>query len=281
MLEIPESNTIARQLRDAVCGKTIKYVEAAGSPHGFAWYFGEPSAYPSLLCGKRMDDARAIAGYVEIKVQEARILINDGVNVRYFDMGAPLPKKHQLLVEFEDNSSLVCTIRMYGGIYAYPDGAFENTYFSVAKNKPSPLSDEFSRECFDRIYDDTPSKLSVKALLATEQRIPGVGNGCLQDILFMAKINPLTKISALTNKDLDVLYKSTRKTLSCMIAKGGRDTEKDLFGCVGGYQTVLSSKTYGQACPRCGMRITRKAYLGGNVYFCSMCQPVASAVRRR
>jgi formamidopyrimidine-DNA glycosylase len=53
---------------------------------------------------------------------------------------------------------------------------------------------------------------------------------------------------------------------------GGRDTEKDLFGNMGGYKTILSKNTVQNPCPGCGGTIIKEAYMGGAVYFCPVCQ---------
>jgi len=74
-------------------------------------------------------------------------------------------------------------------------------------------------------------------LLAAEQRIPGLGNRTLQDILFNARIHPKKKVSTFTEDDKKHIYNSTKSTLKEMLSKGGRDTEKDLFGNPGGYIT--------------------------------------------
>ncbi|QQO11311.1 hypothetical protein [Breznakiella homolactica] len=274
MLEIPESHTLAAQLNETVGGKTITRVIAAAAPHGFAFYFGDPGNYPKLLEGEKIRNAAAYAGLTEISAGGKRILFGDGTNVRYLEPGAEPPKKHQLLVTFGDGSSIVCTIQMYGGIWAFPDGKNDSPYYKVAKEKPSPLSDAFDEGYFMTICGEAKPTLSAKALLATEQRIPGLGNGVLQDILFTAGINPKNKINTLTQKDLKGLYKSIRKTLKAMTDKGGRDTEKDLFGKNGGYKTILSNNTLKDPCPVCGGTIIRQAYLGGNVYYCPVCQPL-------
>ncbi len=274
MLEIPESNTISRQLRETIIGKKIIKVVAAYTTHGFTWYSGDPSSYHNVLVNKTIDDAKAVAGQVEIYAANMRILFCDGVNIRYFTKEMETPKKHQLYIEFDDNSKIVCTVQMLGGIYLNFENNNKSFYYLVAKEKPSPLSDEFDEDYFNKLFNDTEKKLSVKALLATEQRIPGLGNGTLHDILFNAMINPQTKLSTLKDKDIDLLYKSVKSTLSDMTNKGGRDTEKDLFGNIGGYMTTLSSKTADKGCPRCGDNIVKKAYLGGSVYFCPTCQPI-------
>ena len=85
--------------------------------------------------------------------------------------------------------------------------------------------------------------MSVKAFLATEQRIPGLGNGVLQDILQQAGLHPRRKIGSMTEAYRKRMYESVVGTLEKMTAAGGRDTEKDLFGNKGGYQTLLSEMT--------------------------------------
>jgi len=54
---------------------------------------------------------------------------------------------------------------------------------------------------------------------------------------------------------------------------GGRDTEKDLYGNTGGYATKMSKNALTAGCPMCGGTVTKEAYLGGSVYYCSHCQP--------
>lgn len=273
MLEIPESHTISRQLDETIKGKTILNVCANSFPHKFAFFFGDPAGYHSLLSEKRINGAHAVAGQIEIAAQDARILLADGVNVRFLAPGETVPSKHQLLIEFDDESALVCTVQMYGGLWAYPEGKNENPYYKVAKEKPSPLSEEFDKAYFEGLLRASRPNLSAKAFLATEQRIPGLGNGVLQDILFRAGIHPKNKISTISDAQREKLFRSVKDTLFEMTAKGGRDTEKDLFGCPGGYKTLLSAKTLQKPCPVCGGKLVRQAYLGGNVYFCPNCQP--------
>ena len=47
-----------------------------------------------------------------------------------------------------------------------------------------------------------------------------------------------------------------------------------MSGHAGGYGVKLSAKTLNHPCPRCGGTIERKAYMGGNVYYCPVCQPL-------
>jgi formamidopyrimidine-DNA glycosylase len=273
MIELPEALNIAGQINKAVSGKRIALVTAAHTPHKLAWYYGEPAKYPRLLVGRTVGRASAFGGLVEIKAEEANILLGEGAAVRFHGKGAPRPPKHQLLVEFEDDTAISASIQMYGGMGAFLEGELDNPYYRVAKAKPSPFSPEFDGRYFNRIISAPDvQKLSLKALLATEQRIPGLGNGVLQDILFHAKMHPKRKVSTLSGNDREALFDCVRNTLSVMAAQGGRDTELDLFGRPGGYKTLLCKNTVNKPCPVCGCIIKKQAYMGGSVYYCEGCQ---------
>jgi len=273
MIEIPEANVLARQIGESLSGKEIVSVVAAKSAHKFTWYYGDPQDYHDLLVGKRVKGAAAFGGQVEIQADSVRILFSDGVNLRYHEKGRKRPVKHQLLIEFADGSGLSASVQMYGGICCFREGEYDNTYYILAKAKPGPLSAEYDREYFAGIvHAEGADRLSIKAILATEQRIPGLGNGILQDILYNAGLHPKRKVATLTPEEERLLFESIKTTIAEMIDGGGRDTEKDFYGNPGGYQTKLSKYTAGKPCLRCGTPIKKESYMGGSIYSCPQCQ---------
>lgn len=147
MIEIPEAVTLARQITEAVGRKTIKTVIAGYSPHKFAWYHGDPAEYNSRLRGKTIGTAVSRGGLAEVAADDMRLLFGDGVALR-FHPGDKRPAKHQLLVEFEDGTSISASVQMYGGMWCFREGEFDNPYFHVAWEKPSPLSNAFDRDYF-------------------------------------------------------------------------------------------------------------------------------------
>lgn len=272
MLEIPESKIISNQAGNTLINKKIVDVFTATSPHKFAFFSGDPAEYPKLLTGRQITSTKGHGMFVDIYCDEDKcITIGEGINMRYYKATDELPKKYQLLIAFDDNSCVAYSVAMYGGIWAYR-GEFENPYYQGSLNSISPLDDHFDENYFDNILKNTTKDLSLKALLATEQRIPGLGNGVLQDILFNAGMHPKRKKSTLTDTQKAKLFHSLKETLHKMTDLGGRDTEKDLFGNSGGYQTILSKNSYKNPCPNCGDAIVKQAYLGGSVYFCPTCQ---------
>jgi len=272
MLEIPESKTISLQAGNTLAGKKITEVITASSPHKFAFYYGDPSGYTDLLKGKHIKSSKGHGMFVDIFCDDdTSITIGDGTNIRYYMPYEPRPEKHQLLIVFDDGSFVVFTVAMYGGIWAYR-GRLDNKYHQGSMSSISPLDEAFDEQYFDGILQNTSKDLSLKALLATEQRIPGLGNGVLQDILFNAGLHPKRKKSSLSDFHKAELFHSLKVTLNKMTDLGGRDTEKDLFGHFGGYKTILSKNTLANPCPNCGDAIVKEAYLGGAIYFCPTCQ---------
>ncbi len=275
MIELPEAVSLSKQINETISGKHIKSVIAAYTPHKLAWYYGDKTKFAELLTGKAIEKAGSRGGLVEIQVGKANILLGDGVNLRFHKKNELRPAKHQLLVEFTDGTALSAVVQMYGGLGAFLDGELDNKYYLVAKEKPSPLSPEFDKGYFDQVVSATEvQKLSLKALLATEQRIPGLGNGVLQDILFNGKLHPKKRVSTLAGTDISALFNAIKTTLSAMASQGGRDTELDLFGNPGDYKTILCKNTVGKPCPVCGTTIKKEAYMGGSVYYCEKCQKV-------
>jgi len=275
MIEIPESNTYAKQINELLIGKQITSVIAASSPHKFAWYFGDPEDYPGRLIGNAILSALGFGMFVEIKLSHATLLFSDGVKLRWHPTAGPIPKKHQLLLGLDDGTQISASLQMYGGIVALDDeDKLDNLYYQIALEKPSPLSDDFSETYFEEILTpEEVQKLPLKGALATEQRIPGLGNGCLQDILWKANLNPRRKTNTLSNQEKNTLFISLKDILVKMTQLGGRNTEKDLLGEPGGYQVVMCSVNKEKPCPICGTLIKKESYMGGSIYTCPSCQP--------
>ena len=273
MIELPECMTLARQMNASLIGWRIAQAAAGASPHRFAFYTGDPKGYGAALEGRVIQEARSFGGILEVSLGDIMLMFNDGANLRLHAPNSKLPEKHQLLLVFENGSALSCTVQMYAGISLCPEGAIASDYHRVARGKPSPLGDAFSPAWFQGLPQNN-EKLSAKAFLATQQRIPGLGNGALQDILFRAHVHPRTKMASLNPDTLGLLYRAVKDTLKEMADKGGRDTEKDLYGLPGGYATQMGKANLTKPCSGCGGTRTRENYLGGNVYYCPVCQPL-------
>ncbi len=271
MLELPEAIVLAEQINQTLTGKKIVQAVANQSPHKFAWYTGDPAEYNQRLAGKTVGAATACGGHVETRVED--MLLVTSTSLRYYPAGEKVPAKHQLLLEFADSTALTGHVQMWGVLLCLREGQDIGLKdYNVARAKPSPLSTQFDEAYFMGLQNEETGKLSAKAFLATEQRIPGLGNGVLQDILWTAHVHPKRKMEDLSPEEVQAMYRAVKKVLGEMTAQGGRDAERDLFGHPGGYLTRLCSATAGQPCPVCGSLIRKEAYLGGSIYYCPGCQ---------
>jgi formamidopyrimidine-DNA glycosylase len=114
VIEVPEAVNLAAQIYNTICGKTVASVTAGQTPHKLAWYYGDKLKYKELLAGKIIGKANAWGAMVEIRVENVNILFGEGVGVRFHGKNEPRPAKHQLLIEFEDQSAISGAIQMYG-----------------------------------------------------------------------------------------------------------------------------------------------------------------------
>jgi len=272
MLELPEVLTMAEQLNNNIKGKKADSVLPPTKEHKFCWFNGDPAAYDTRVKKCQIVSAEGFGIFVEVGFDNGcKLCLNDGINVRLVT-DAEVPKDYQLLIKLNDGTNLVFTVAMYGGIILH-DGDYDNEYYIKSRQAISPFSKEFEAY-YRKVLSESKPKLSAKALLAAEQRFPGIGNGSLQDILFMAGIHPKRKLETLSDAEKDNLLSCVITVLREMTKFGGRDTEKDIFGHKGGYQVKLSKNTVGEDCPKCGGQIIKETYMGGSVYYCPVCQPL-------
>jgi formamidopyrimidine-DNA glycosylase len=278
MIELVEAKILSTQLNEVLKGKMIIKVEANKSPHKFAWYYQDPNNYPSLLEGKVVKGASYYGGTIDIDVEDINILFAEGVNLQYIKKDEDRPEKLQLLLEFNDGSCLAGTIRMYGGLWAIPKDKYSSIdpwllkRIEESKILPNPISSAFTQEYFMEFLNNIGSNETVKAALATKNRIPGLGNGVLQDILLRAKLHPKRKLSSLSMDDKICLYNAIKETLKKMIDMGGRDSETDIYNNKGGYLTINTAFKNDGKCPVCKDKVVKEQYMGGSIYYCPSCQ---------
>ncbi len=270
MLELPEVLTLSKQLNEQVAGRTVEAVYPPTKPHKFCFFEPEPALFEKQIGGARIERAEGFGIYAEMVFDNGkRLSVDDGINLRLLTDGE-VPKDYQLRLALEGGMNLVFTVAMYGGINIHEEGYFNKFYVASRESVP-PFSEGFDAVFRERLAGSQPN-LSAKAFLATEQRFPGIGNGCLQDILFAARIHPKRKVATLTEDERAGLLSAIREVLGEMTRLGGRDTEKDLLGNPGGYRTVMSKNTVNAPCAVCGSTIVKESYMGGSVYYCTGCQ---------
>lgn len=277
MIELPEALVIARQMSDVLKGRHVVSAVRGNAPHKFAFYSGSPEEYATILAGKTMGEATAHGSAILAAVEPDHVLGLGvgGERILFHQDESTLPKKHHLLLHFEDGAYLTVTVQGWGAAWLLHRSKVAD-HPHLGKLGVSPLSDAFTWEHFRGLFEslEAEDSRSVKYFVVSEPGIWGIGNGCLQDILFRARIHPRRRAVDVTGQERQALYRAIRETLQQMVDLGGRDSEHDLYNRPGGYRRILDRRSVGQPCPECGTAIEKSQYLGGAVYFCPGCQRV-------
>ena len=278
MIELPEAIVISKQINNTLKGKVVKSAIRGQTPHKFAF----PGKYSDeevslILKGKTITKSWSNGNIILVQMDPGFLLSLGcgGENIFYHTDATTLPKKHQLLLEFEDQTFLTVTVSGWGEVRLLDLKELDN-HPHIGYKKVDPLSDEFTYQAFERLIKELPEKkkYNAKQFFISEPGLRGIGNGVIQDIFFFSNINPKREMRTLTHEEKLYLFSTTIEFLQDMVDRGGRDTEKDLFAQNGQYQTVMNSKSANTPCPACKTPIVKEQYYGGSIYFCPNCQKI-------
>jgi formamidopyrimidine-DNA glycosylase len=275
MFELPEIVTLARQINEALVGKTIQRGQLGNSPHKFVWYNQSHEEFERLTEGKTVGGARARGRWLFIELVPGYTLVlgECGGKVLYHPAGSQVPKKYHLYITFKDGSFLTAMTQMWGALELYEKGEEQNRQY-VKGMRTTPVEPGFTFDYFCGLIDDPPDgkRRSAKALLTQDQVIPGLGNAIAQDILFRARLHPRHPVADLDTEQRRALYQAILSTTQKAMEAGGRYDESDLHGKPGGYVRLMDKNAVGRPCQACGGDVIKIQYLGGACYFCPDCQ---------
>lgn len=139
---------------------------------------------------------------------------------------------------------------------------------------PEPLEKSFT---FAKFKEALARKKSgrIKQILMEQNVIAGIGNIYADEILWEAKVYPLKNIAALSESELERIYKATKKILILATRLRGSSVSdyRDTAGKRGTYDLIR--KVYrreGEKCPRCKTPIKRFKLAGRSGHYCQKCQ---------
>lgn len=185
----------------------------------------------------------------------------------------PLPNKFTRLVfTFTDKSQLFFNdIRKFGWLRLFNDYDLDK---ELAGYGLEPLDSDFTLKSFQAILEKRP-KAKIKQVLLDQKLIAGIGNIYADESCFYAKIMPTRIVKTLKDKEIKDLYQGIKKILKLAISKKGTsaDTYIQLDGTPGNMEKYL--KVYGrkgQMCYRCKGLIKRIKVNGRGTHFCEKCQ---------
>ena len=130
---------------------------------------------------------------------------------------------------------------------------------------PEPLAPEFTFLKFERLF--TRKRGTLKRVLMDPTFIAGIGNLYSDEILYVARLHPLTRVEHLKTSQLRVLHRSIRSVLQKAIRLGGTGTPGPGGSKLGYDRILLVYGRQGQRCPQ-GHVIERIKIGGRSAHFC-------------
>ncbi|CAA9259533.1 MAG: Formamidopyrimidine-DNA glycosylase [uncultured Adhaeribacter sp.] len=119
-------------------------------------------------------------------------------------------------------------------------------------------------------------KAPVKALLLDQKILAGIGNWIADEVLFQARIYPAKPASNLTTEEFSRLHEAIQLVLRTAIEQEAlyqTFPKSFLIHARGWDDTVLTTATERQVCPRHQTPLTIAKVGGRTTYFCPVCQP--------
>jgi formamidopyrimidine-DNA glycosylase len=289
--ELPDLTVVADALHAALAGRPVRSAEAPG-PLAVR---GTPAELASLV-GQRVRSIRRLGKFMLIDLERDEIVCNPMLTGR-FQLAAPgdkLPTKTAVILGFGPRANgpprdaakwtrgagwipapeATPEIRyrdptQMGKIYLRPEGV-DRPVPGLGPGEQGPEADDpgLTLEVWrDRIRRH-PGEL--KNLLRNQSFVAGIGNAYSDEILHAARLLPFRKRSSLAAEEVDALYMATRATLANAIGVLEQRVPPTFEKQVRDFLAVHDKG--GQACPRCGTRITEVKAGGFITSFCRGCQ---------
>lgn len=269
MAEVPEVETLVRDLCALVVGRTIAGAEVLLPA---AVRFPDPVAFPAMLEGRRIEDANRRAKHLLCDLSGdytlALHMMLHGTLRLYSDAAEP-DALTMVVFMFDDGATLHLRDRKGFARVAAGPTADVAARLKLAHLGPELLDADFSPE--DMAARLVGRRGVLKTTLVDQKVIAGLGNRDVDESLWEAQIDPRRRAGSLSDAEIGRLHAAARGVLAEGIALRG--TMTDLRGVRGGARQDRKIYNHaGEPCPRCNA-ILQRTYLGQAVtYFCAGCQ---------
>jgi len=289
--ELPDLTVVAEGFDAALRGRPITSVAAPG-PLAVR---GTPAELEALV-GQTVTEIRQRGKFLMIDLDRDAIVVNPMLTGRFqlAGPGVKQPSKTAVVLGFgpagsrgrfkpatwtKDASWMPASdatpeIRyrdptQMGKVYLLPTG-LDRSVPGLGPGEIGPDVDDpgLSLDAWREAIRRHPGEL--KNLLRNQSFVAGIGNAYSDEILHAAKLLPFRKRSTLAGEEIDALYAAVRSTVTDAIAILRRRVPPTFETQVRDFLAVHMKG--GQACPRCGTRITEVKAGGFVTSYCRGCQ---------
>lgn len=284
MPELPEVETIRRDLSKKILGKRIKNIKINK---------------PKIVKGKTLEFKRELINssvkninrkgkllifvlsredkflLVHLKMTGQLIYVDDN---KVISGGHNYPKIEKLPNKFShiiftlnDKSKLFYNdIRQFGYMKIVNKNDLDEVLLNFGID---PINEIFRKD--DLLAMLEKKKTNIKAFLLNQKNVAGIGNIYADEILFDSKIKPNRGVNTLSKKEKDNIYSTIKRILKKAIKYRGTTFSNyvDGRGNKGNFTRLL--KVYqkeGEKCVKCKKLIKKIKIAGRGTHYCSNCQ---------
>lgn len=279
MPELPEVETVVRQIAPGVAGRTIRALDVrwARTLSG-----GTRSQVERAIIGARIARSYRRAKWIvfELAKQRGVLLVHLRMTGRLFVRAAKEPASDYLRLsltlsggkrlDFED-------VRKFGRVHWCTDPSEV-----FAPLGPEPLDDDFTADQLHSVL--TSRRRMLKPLLLDQTVVAGLGNIYVDETLFASGLHPLTESDRLKRADTERIHTNMRRILARAIECQG--SSFDVFyrtpeGQPGRFQDeFLAYGRDGRPCRTCGTELIKLTVAQRGTHVCPACQPKPRRRRR-
>ncbi|MGZ6269472.1 MAG: bifunctional DNA-formamidopyrimidine glycosylase/DNA-(apurinic or apyrimidinic site) lyase [Candidatus Limnocylindrales bacterium] len=287
MPELPEVETVARDLRRLIVGATIVDARSDWPP---LLRTHEPASFATAVAGRTVEAVGRRAKQLLVELSgESVLTIHLKMTGQLFVVPADAPADrhvHLVLALADGREVRFRDIRKFGRVGLYPRDPITGEPLTeaggagvFAGHGPEPLADTFTLRVFRERLRARRGRL--KPLLLDQTFLAGVGNIYADEALWRARLHPLRSVPSLRRQHDARLYAAVRGVLAEAVERRGSSID-DYTAPEGDGSMQERLQVYqraGEACPRCGRPVRRIVVGGRATHFCSWCQRLPAADR--
>ena len=272
MPELPEVETVVRELRPLLVGRRIQKSWAGRlalrKPLRRAWH--------GRVAGRRVAGVRRRGKWVVLDLDDGqRLVFHLGMTgqLTATPADAPIADHTHLIFDLDGEGGRLRfrDVRRFGSATLFADDAELEAFFAAAGLGPEPFD-------LDPVYWRgrlAGTARNLKAVLLDQRLVAGVGNIYADEALFEARLHPTRLASTLDARAAARLRRAVETVLKRAIKRRGASI-RDYVGGDGRrgemqYEFRVYGRT-GEPCPRCGTPIRRVRLAGRSTHFCPQCQ---------
>jgi formamidopyrimidine-DNA glycosylase len=268
MPELPEVETVARQLRPSLVSRRVEALRILDPRlrEGPVPRVAGRTVLDVFRCGKQVlirfspPPGRRDPLWLAVHLRMTGRLI-------WTPPGAPAPDRIRARFRLDRGALVFADTRRFGTFRWYRDP------LDAAPAGVDPLSSELTPRRWHELING--SRQNMKSWLLRQDRLVGLGNIYASEILHRARISPHREARSLDGRERARIHRATREILTRAIEACGTTFSdfQDARGVEGSFQTYL--RVYGrenERCRRCGGTIVREVQQQRSTFHCAGCQ---------